>query len=220
MLELPLLRRIITRLCVMGGTILQSRAERASSQSRAVLTGLLAASLITATAFWWLCARNDSIAFLPAKRGAEWIVYPKPVEGGLQPAFPISVIFQRSFTLGTPHTKAIMTLRAFRNASVTINNQAVALPSFTRAGWKSPATVDVTDWLRVGTNVLQVWVTNAFGRPPCGCNFRPEQTLWPRTRAGRYRLHRPHGSRHGWRSAPWRLNRAIRSAAANARWIR
>ena len=174
MLELPLLRRIITRLCVMGGTILQSRAERASSQSRAVLTGLLAASLITATAFWWLCARNDSIAFLPAKRGAEWIVYPKPVEGGLQPAFPISVIFQRSFTLGTPHTKAIMTLRAFRNASVTINNQAVALPSFTRAGWKSPATVDVTDWLRVGTNVLQVWVTNAFGPP----------ALWLQLQAG------------------------------------
>jgi 4-amino-4-deoxy-L-arabinose transferase-like glycosyltransferase len=135
-------------------------------------------SLAAACAFWWLCLHSDSIAFLPAERGAEWIVYPKPPEGGIRDAFPISAVFQHSFAVSTPPAKTVVTLRAFGKAAIAINGLAVPLPSPAKESWKSTVTTDVTGWLRAGTNVVSVWVTNTVGPP----------ALWLRLQAGQQLL--------------------------------
>ena len=79
--------------------------------------------MTTAGAFWRLCTRDNGIAFLPAEPGAEWIVYPKPPDGMTQSAIPIRAIFRHSFLLGKPSPDAILTVRAFKSATVIINGR-------------------------------------------------------------------------------------------------
>jgi hypothetical protein len=141
------------------------RQMASSRQSWILLAGLFAASAAVAGAFWWLCARSDAIPFLPAQPGAEWIVYPRPAEGARQDAFPLSAVFRRSVSLSGTPGKASLTLRAFKAASVAIDDRPVPLAPSETAGWKSARTVDLTGLLHAGTNVLTIWVTNVAGPP-------------------------------------------------------
>ena len=91
-----------------------------------------------------------------------------------QHALPVSAVFQHALTVSVPPVKAVLTLRAFRNAAVTINGRAAPYGLPVSGGWKSPVTLDVTGWLRAGTNVVNVWVTNTVAPP----------ALWLRLQAG------------------------------------
>ena len=67
-----------------------------SRQSFVMVAILLLGSLATAGGFWWLCTRNNEIAFLPRKPGAEWIVYPKPPDATQHNAVPVRAVFRTS----------------------------------------------------------------------------------------------------------------------------
>ena len=49
-------------------------------QKLAFKAGLIALVLGVAAVLWWLCDQCGSIAFLPGRPGAEWIVTPHPLE--------------------------------------------------------------------------------------------------------------------------------------------
>jgi tetratricopeptide (TPR) repeat protein len=124
---------------------------------------------------WCLSTRSDDIAFLPREKGAEWIVYPKPAEGGRQRAGAISAVFQRSVALKARPAEAVLSLRSFGSAAVIVNEQAVPLPRTSAAHWKSPRSVNVSNMLQPGTNVLTVWVTNTVGPPALWFLMQTEQ---------------------------------------------
>ncbi|HXE41902.1 MAG TPA: hypothetical protein VN516_02670, partial [Candidatus Baltobacteraceae bacterium] len=120
-------------------------------QNHIIATALLIISLMVATGIWWLCERSDSIAFLPAAAGAEWIVYPQTSQIKPHPAFPVDGIFNRAFKLDSQPVHADLSIRAFKNASVKINNHEVEGLNLAGQNWKLPATVDIARVLQPGT---------------------------------------------------------------------
>jgi 4-amino-4-deoxy-L-arabinose transferase-like glycosyltransferase len=154
--------------------IMTPRMRQSRRQSFAIVAILLLALLTTAGRFWWLCARNNEIAFLPARPGAEWIIYPKPPDAKARAAVPIRAIFRYTFRLNTPPDSATLTVRAFRSAAVVINGQKPGNLELAGKNWKSPSTADVTGLLRAGTNDITAYVTNALGPP----------ALWLRLQTG------------------------------------
>src|ERR1035437_5748001 len=66
---------------------------------RVIVSALVLAFITALGGFWWMCARNETIAFLPRRAGAEWIVFPKQAAGTQHEAIPVAVAFQHSFTL-------------------------------------------------------------------------------------------------------------------------
>jgi 4-amino-4-deoxy-L-arabinose transferase-like glycosyltransferase len=143
-------------------------------QSFVMVAILLLALGTTAARFWWLCDRNNGIAFLPSSPGAEWIVYPKPPDAMPQQTVLINGVFRYTFTLNTPPERATLTVRALKSAAVVVNGQKPDQLELTGENWKSPSTADVTRLLRAGTNDITAYVTNVLGPP----------ALWLRLQTG------------------------------------
>lgn len=153
---------------------MMTRMRQSRRQSFVIVAILLLALWTTAGGFWWLCTRNNGIAFLPTRPGAEWIVYPKPPDAKAQHAVPICAVFRCIFTLSSPPTNATLTIRAFKSAAVVINGQKPGNLELAGENWKSPSTADVTGLLRAGTNDITAYVTNVPGPP----------ALWLRLQTG------------------------------------
>jgi len=112
-----------------------------------------------------MCARNEAIPFLPARAGAEWIVFPRQGEGAAHGAFPVTVAFQHSFTLNLQPATATLAVCAFRGAAVAINGREVNNTPGAHGNWKLPSRAEVAGLLQPGTNTITAWVTNAVGPP-------------------------------------------------------
>ena len=146
--------------------------------SRVIVSGLVLALLAAAGALWWICTRSDAIAFLPARGGAEWIVYPKQAESRIHDTLPITAHFRQSFMLPALPASATLTVRAFKDAAVAINGQEVAdIPKPGRS-WKTPSSAEVAVLLQPGTNEITARVTNSGGPP----------ALWLRLQSDRFSL--------------------------------
>ena len=130
-----------------------------------MVLALVMALLTAAGGFWWMCARNEAIAFLSARPGAEWIVFPRPAEATTRDAISVTVEFRHSFTLETKPANATLEIRAFKGATVAINSRQVGNTPATRRNWKIPFSTEVAGLLQPGTNVITAWVTNAVGPP-------------------------------------------------------
>jgi len=151
-----------------------TRMRQSRRQSFVIVAILLLALWTTAGGFWWLCTRDNGIAFLPTRPGAEWIVYPKPPDAKAQHAVPIRAIFRYTFVLNEPPGNATLKVRAFKSAAVVINGQKPGNLELAGENWKSPSTADVTGLLRAGTNDITAYVTNVLGPP----------ALWLRLQTG------------------------------------
>jgi Flp pilus assembly protein TadD len=112
-----------------------------------------------------MCARDEAIAFLPARSGAEWIVFPRPAYGALHDATPVTIRFRHCFSLSAPLAQATLTVCAFRGAAVAINSREASNTPGTHRNWKSPSCAEVAGLLQAGTNVITAWVTNTVGPP-------------------------------------------------------
>jgi hypothetical protein len=189
-------------------------------QSLVIVAILLLALGTTAGGFWWLCTRNNGIAFLPTRPGAEWIVYPKPPENNVHHAVPIRAIFRYTFVLNTPPDNATLTVRAFKSAAVVINGQKPVNLELAGENWKSPATTDVTGLLRAGTNDITAYVTNVLGPLPCGYGSRPATCPKARMSVGRCHSRVQPGRRRAVPRSRQPFDRGIRFMEASGQWIR
>jgi 4-amino-4-deoxy-L-arabinose transferase-like glycosyltransferase len=131
-----------------------------------------------------MCARNETIFFLSARDGAEWIIYPKPAETAPHDTLPITAHFRQSFTLAALPANATLTVRAFKDAAVAINGREVGNARSPGRNWKSPSSAEVAGLLQQGTNEINAWVTNSVGPP----------ALWLRLEGDRLSL----GTSEGW----------------------
>ena len=147
-------------------------------QSSVIVAILLLALLTTVGGFWRLCIRDNGIAFLPTRPGAEWIVYPKPPDAEAQHAVPIKAVFRHTFVLNAPPDSATLTVRAFKSAAVVINGQKPGQLELAGKNWKSASTADVTGLLRAGTNDITAYVTNVLG-PPRPVAAAPDRPIVP-----------------------------------------
>jgi 4-amino-4-deoxy-L-arabinose transferase-like glycosyltransferase len=120
--------------------------------------------LVAGAAFWWLADRSDSIAFLPSKKGAEWIVYPSPAESDRQRTVPLTTTFRTTLRLGEKPSKAELRFRAFKTAGLMINGHPASFHG-ADSDWKTARIAEVGDLLVTGTNKLAIEVTNSLGPP-------------------------------------------------------
>jgi tetratricopeptide (TPR) repeat protein len=125
-----------------------------------------------------MCARDEAIAFLPSRTGAEWIVFPRKPEGTIRDGVPATVEFRHGFSLTSPPAHTGLELCAFRAATVFINGRQVGGGPHAQGNWKVPGSLPVAGLLRPGTNAISVWVTNAVGPP----------ALWLRLKSGGFSL--------------------------------
>ncbi len=167
---------------------------------RALVSALVLAFLTVAGGLWWMCARNEAIAFLPERAGAEWIVFPRPAETMPHDVISITVVFRDSFTLTAQPANAALAVCAFKGAAVAINGREVSNTPCADRSWKLPSGAEVAGLLRPGTNVITAWVSNAVGPP----------ALWLRLKSGRFSL----GTGEGWQVSlngdEWRSARRAR----------
>jgi tetratricopeptide (TPR) repeat protein len=143
-------------------------------RTRAILLALILASLSGVGWLRWLCLRSDDIAFLPARKGAEWIVCPEPSNGYAYPEAPATTTFRHTFSLNATPASAVLEVCAFKSTTLAINGQLVAGTLHNGQHWKSPSTLEVARLLRAGTNDITAWVTNSLAPP----------ALWLRLQAG------------------------------------
>jgi Flp pilus assembly protein TadD/4-amino-4-deoxy-L-arabinose transferase-like glycosyltransferase len=142
--------------------------------NRAIVLALVLVLLTGAGALWWMCARSEAIAFLPARVGAEWIVYPRQARADIREVKPRTALFRHSLVLANLPANATLTVCAFKGAAVAINGRVVNNILSTGRNWKSPSSGEVAGLLQAGTNEITAWVTNAIGPP----------ALWLRLESG------------------------------------
>jgi hypothetical protein len=144
--------------------------------NRSSLFAALVLALLTAAGgLWWMCARNETIAFLSARAGAEWIVFPTRAESTSRPILSVTAVFRHSFTLTALPADANLTVCAFKGGAVAINGREVG--NVLRAGrnWKSPSSAEVAGLLQPGTNEITAWVTNSVGPPALWLRLKSAQ---------------------------------------------
>src|ERR1051326_2142467 len=152
--------------------------------------GFAAALILFFAAFWWSCARNPAINFLPARPGAPWIVYPGTPHANILPLVELFTEFHRSFRLEKTVSKATLAVCGFKQFSGRINGRPLNAPIATARTWKDVTEFDVSEFLSVGTNEISVKVSNIDGPPALwlrlqgeGLNVTTDET-WEASLAG------------------------------------
>src|SRR5205085_2101230 len=136
----------------------------ARTQRWLTLAALLGVPLIACLALHWFALRNPSSRFLPPENGAQWIAYPMPPWIlGIVGKCERRGVFHRSVELASAPSSALLRVRAFKDCTVRINNQAVELPG--TAQWNDMRRCDVGSLLHDGANDIHVVVTNDVGPP-------------------------------------------------------
>src|SRR5260370_25566662 len=126
----------------------------------------VALSIILTVALWiWrLCDRDSSVIFLPQKRSAAWIIYPKPVVPYRQAVAELPAEFRRTFQLERVPSSANLSVRACKRLFFSINGRAVQFPP-AAANCKQPRTFEVASYLKAGENTISILVFNDVGPP-------------------------------------------------------
>jgi tetratricopeptide (TPR) repeat protein len=119
---------------------------------------------IACAGFWWLASRSNSIAFLPARPSAEWIVYPAPPNSYENPTVELGTEFRRSLVLGTAPREATLSVCGFRRFTVSVNGRAVEFRT-PAENWKRPVACDLSRFLKAGDNEISITVFDRTGPP-------------------------------------------------------
>ena len=124
---------------------------------RLVVVGLLFAvplAYLTYEALW-----DPTIEFLIPSHTAGWALHPEQEILNLYGA-PVSkdVLFRRVFRLDSIPQQVILRIRAFTEMVVVVNSRK--LPIARSKNWKQSTTLDVTEHLSVGDNVILIEVHN------------------------------------------------------------
>src|SRR5450432_838487 len=137
----------------------------ASRFGRWVLPAVGLGILVVAGWSWQLCYLDPRIRFLTPRSPAEWIVFPKPASFDGRGETELFVRFRQRWSLDAPPVHALLTYRAFTQASVTINGMTMVVPGADSGDWKSPRSIEVTGQLKAGPNEIMVSVGNRSGPP-------------------------------------------------------
>jgi Flp pilus assembly protein TadD len=106
----------------------------------------------------WVCRHDPKINFLPRDARAEWILFPRAVDATAHPVASLDTVFRRQFELGDQPRAARLNMRAGKRAELKINGAPVEIAA--SGNWKDVVSVEVTAFLRTGTNSIEVRVFN------------------------------------------------------------
>lgn len=128
----------------------------------------------------WIAWNDPAINFLRHDRRAEWIVFPAAVDARAHWFASLDASFRREFVLTDRPATARLGVRAMRRAEVKINGGAVRFPS--NGNWKEIVSIDVTEQLHGGSNVIEARVFNHNGPPALWLTLNTDQLNLPSDR--------------------------------------
>jgi Flp pilus assembly protein TadD len=147
-------------------------------KSRLALLLVLSSALGALGWLWWSATERSNISFLPTLPRAEWIIYPKAVEGPIHPHIELGTIFSRSFVLQAVPEQSTLRISGFHHYSISLNSQTLNEPQQRGRSWKDPDLFAPSSFLHPGTNEILVTVANSNGPP----------ALWLLLTAGNFSL--------------------------------
>lgn len=115
----------------------------------------------------WLCwkgARDPAIPLLPPGPGG-WIIYPSPPHAKINVDKDVPSDFVRELVLASVPERAEIRWRAFRRSELSVNEKTISLPAQMNGNWKRISRLDAKEFLRPGTNTIEVTVWNSNGPP-------------------------------------------------------
>jgi hypothetical protein len=121
----------------------------------------------------WAVCKNPAINFLPGDRRAEWIVFPTPVDARGHGFASVDATFRREFVLNNQPATARLSVRAMRRAEIKVNGSSVGFRS--PQNWKENTTIDVSNQLHAGGNIIEARVFNQNGPPALWLNLIADQ---------------------------------------------
>jgi tetratricopeptide (TPR) repeat protein len=111
----------------------------------------------------WIAWDDPGINFLQRDKRAEWIVFPTAVDTHAHWFASLDTTFRREFVSTDRPATARLSIRAMRRAEVKIDDAPVRFPP--KNNWKEITSIDVTEQLHAGTNVIEARVFNHDGPP-------------------------------------------------------
>jgi tetratricopeptide (TPR) repeat protein len=142
------------------------KASRAGCRTRRVALRLVLSGLAGGLGWlWWSSTSSSSVNFLPRLGGAEWIAYPRPQNGKLNPRVELATAFRRVFNLNQVPSKAALQVTGFHRYVLCVNDEVVQPPPRLDRNWKHADRLDISRYLHPGENQINVAVFNANGPP-------------------------------------------------------
>jgi hypothetical protein len=138
---------------------------------RAIWIGAFAGIVMSVLA--WFAWQDPAINFLPRDRRAEWIVFPAAVSPRTHWFASLDATFRREFLLTDQPAAARVAVRAMRRAEVKINGVSVGSPP--DRNWKEITSIDVSEHLHAGKNLIEARVFNHNGPPALWLTFTTDQ---------------------------------------------
>lgn len=138
---------------------------------------LIILALIAAALFFYRAAVSPASSLLIAKGGARWIrVNETPWLLIKDPEF-VTAGFRKTFSVDAVPEKAILTVYAFKDASVFLDGVPVLAASNEPDKWKNPRQVDLAGRLQRGTHQLHIVVGNK-NAPAAVLAYSKDLALW------------------------------------------
>jgi hypothetical protein len=144
----------------------------------------------------WAVCKNPAINFLPGDRRAEWIVFPTAVDSRGHGFASVDATFRREFVLNNQPATARLSVRAMRRAEIKVNGSSVGFRS--PQNWKENTTIDVSNQLHAGGNIIEARVFNQNGPPALWLNLIADQLTLRSDEIGKPRLRDPSGIKLHW----------------------
>ncbi len=118
-------------------------------------------------AICWLfagCAGDPNINLLTSGPGSgSWIVYPSPPRVMPLAGTPLTTVFRREFVLASVDSQATVSWRCFKSGQLSVNGTIVNIAS--PDDWKTTARLEVGNYLRPGTNIIEAQVSCSNALP-------------------------------------------------------
>jgi hypothetical protein len=118
--------------------------------------------------YLFIKARYDpKVPFLKTDANANWILYPFSAELNARRANYTNLIteFTRNFELTDKPPKAYLYIKGFKECRLWINDNRLSGGSTGRTNWKKTQAMEISQFLKEGTNTLSVEVANEYGPP-------------------------------------------------------
>ncbi|MHC4526486.1 MAG: hypothetical protein ACYS29_01305 [Planctomycetota bacterium] len=112
-------------------------------------------------------AYDPAVPFLRTDRRANWIMYRLPPALGVRDKnfINLSTEFTKDFELVSVPSKGYLHIKAFKECDLWINDDRVSSSSASEGNWKKPSVLEISRFLKEGSNAIKVRVTCDYGPP-------------------------------------------------------
>jgi len=142
--------------------------QNCRNKGRKIAAVLAIILIVAACGAGWLRMKlaDPSVVLLIPEGGASWIRPAQPVFLGIRDLADTTVYYRTNVNVNEPAKPAVLTVRALRAVSVSLDGQYILTAGNDQNAWKNAYRIDLTNKVARGTHELCATVVNRSG-PAC-----------------------------------------------------